>query len=347
MNCSGPTTNDFRLKGEFRYSQATLDEIIKNKETITISKAPFRPNHVKEGGETKKMHNHLSPDTYGTGTNEDGTAELESLFGFLIFDNPKPSSLIRTICKAVTYESPEAVILDFFAGSGTTAEAVMRLNAEDGGKRQFILVQIPQPIDPQKQKEAQTFVTQTLGRPEATIFEITAERIRRAGAKLQAEQAAKRQAQGELLADDTPPLDTGFRVFELVDDPLGLVHGQALKDANQDQVRQLQQRIATPQMDDLERVLSNLLLAEGLPLTTRIHTLVPEHLFVAHNVALLVQALPLDDLLAHLQTLKTAETPLLYLSVYAPWVQDDNLLLGLDALMDKLGLAKDKLRLRG
>jgi adenine-specific DNA-methyltransferase len=100
-------------------------------------------------------------------------------------------------------------------------------------------------------------------------------------------------------------------------------------------------------MDDLERVLSNLLLAEGLPLTTRIDTLEPEHLFVAHNVALLVQALPLDDLLAHLQTLKTAETPLLYLSVYAPWVQDDNLLLGLDALMDKLGLAKDKLRLRG
>ena len=96
----------------------------------------------------------------------------------------------------------------------------------------------------------------------------------------------------------------------------------------------------------MERVLSNLLLAEGLPLTTRIQTLVPERLFVAHNVALLLQALPLDALQQHLQSLQ-ADTALHYLTVYAPWVQDDNLLLGLDTLMDKLGLAKDKLRLRG
>lgn len=300
---------------------------------------------IRESNPRIKQFTTLFKDNY---INARGTESIKKIFDTerAIFSFPKPVELIYDLIISGLDEE-EGIILDFFAGSGTTAEAVMRLNAEDGGKRQFILVQIPQPIDPVKQKEAHTFVTQTLSRPEATIFEITAERIRRAGAKLQAEQAAKRQAQGELLADDTPPLDTGFRVFELVDDPLGLVHGQALKDANQDQLRELQKRIATPQMDDLERVLSNLLLAEGLPLTTRIHTLVPEHLFVAHNVALLLQALPLDDLLAHLQTLKTAETPLLYLSVYAPWVQDDNLLLGLDALMDKLGLAKDKLRLRG
>ncbi len=237
--------------------------------------------------------------------------------------------------------------MDFFAGSGTTAEAVMRLNAEDGGQRQFILVQIPQPIDPAKQKEAHDFVTKTLKRPEATIFEITAERIRRAGAKLQAELTAKRQTQGELLPDDTPPLDTGFRVFELVDDPLGLIHHQALKDASQAQLAELQQRIATPQTADMQRVLSNLLLAEGLPLTTRIHTLVHDHLFVAHDVALLLQALPLEELQQHLQNLQGQDRPLRYLTVYAPWVQDDNLLLSLDTLMDKLGLGKEKLRLRG
>ena len=71
----------FRLEGEFRYSQSRLDEIVRAGETITISKAPFRPNHVKAGGEVKKMHNLLSPETYQVGTNEDGTAELESLFG--------------------------------------------------------------------------------------------------------------------------------------------------------------------------------------------------------------------------------------------------------------------------
>ena len=339
--------NDFRLEGEFRYSQATLDEIVKNNELITISKSPFRPNHVKVGGEMKKMHNHLTPDNYNTGTNEDATSELEALFGFPIFSNPKPSSLIQVLCQAVTFADTDALVLDFFAGSGTTAEAVMRLNAEDGGQRQFILVQIPQPIDPAKQKEAHDFVTKTLKRPEATIFEITAERIRRAGAKLQAELTAKRQTQGELLPDETPPLDTGFRVFELVDDPLGLIHRQTLKDASQAQLAELQQRIATPQTADMEKVLSNLLLSEGLPLTTRIHTLVHDHLFVAHDVALLLQALPLEELQQHLQTLQGQDRPLRYLTVYAPWVQDDNLLLSLDTLMDKLGLGKEKLRLRG
>ena len=222
----------------------------------------------------------------------------------------------------------------------------MRLNAEDGGQRQFILVQIPQAIDPVRQQEAHHFVSHTLGRPEATIFEITAERIRRAGAKLQAEQAAKRQAQGELLADDTPPLDTGFRVFELVDDPLGLIHNQPLKGASQAQLQQMQKRMALPQIADMERVLSNLLLAEGLPLTTRIHTLVPETLFMAEDVALLLQALPLEELQQHLQSLQ-ADRTLHYLTVYAPWLKDDNLLLGLDTLMEQVGLTKDKLRLRG
>jgi adenine-specific DNA-methyltransferase len=272
---------------------------------------------------------------------------MRELMGKNAFNNPKDMVEIGKLISYATANDPNALVLDFFAGSGTTAEAVMRLNAEDGGKRQLILVQIPQPIDAAKQKEAHHFVTHTLGRPEATIFEITAERIRRAGAKLQAERAAKQQAQGELLSDETPPLDTGFRVFELVDDPLGLVHGQPLSGATQAHVQQLQTRIATVQTADMQRVLSNLLLAEGLPLTTRIHTEVPERLFVAADVALLLQALPLDQLQQALQTLQAEGTALRYLSVYTPWVQDDNLLLGLETLMDKLGLGKDKLRLRG
>lgn len=237
--------------------------------------------------------------------------------------------------------------MDFFAGSGATAEAVMRLNAEDGGNRQFILVQIPQPIDAAKQKEAHDFVTRTLGRPEATIFEITAERIRRAGAKLEAERLATQQAQGSLLESEVPPLDTGFRVFELVDDSLGLVHRQPLHAATQADVAMMQTQIATPQPADMQRVLSNLLLSEGLPWCTRIHTLVADHLFMADDVALLLQALPLPALTAQLKDQQAAGTSLRYLTVYAPWVQDNNLLLALENLMDVLGLGKDKLRLRG
>ena len=289
------------------------------------------------------------PSTWWTfddcGHNDEAQKETGELLERKVFTTPKPVRLVNRVISLGSGSND--ITLDFFAGSGTTAEAVMRLNAEDGGNRQFILVQIPQPIDAAKQKEAHHFVTHTLGRPEATIFEITAERIRRAGAKLQAEQAAKRQAQGELLADDMPPLDTGFRVFELVDDPQGLIHRAPLKDATQAQVQQLQQGFINPQTADIERVLSNLLLAEGLPLTTRIHTVVPDKLFMARDVALLLQALPLEELLQHLQSLQTKDTGLHYLTVYAPWVQDDNLLLGLDTLVDKLGWGKEKLRLRG
>ena len=144
-----------------------------------------------------------------------------------------------------------------------------------------------------------------------------------------------------------PPLDTGFRVFELLDDPLGLVHRQPLHAATQADVAMMQTHIATPQTADMQRVLSNLLLSEGLPWCTRIHTLVADHLFIAADVALLLQALPLPALTAHLKDQQAAGTSLRYLTVYAPWVQDDNLLLGLETLMDKLGLGKDKLRLRG
>lgn len=228
----------------------------------------------------------------------------------------------------------------------------MRLNAEDGGNRQFILVQIPQPIDSKKQKEAHQFVTQTLGQREATIFEITAERLRRAGAKLQAEQTAKAQAQGALLPTDaTPALDTGFRVFELVDDPDALILAQPLSSASQADVAALTAAIASPQPAQVPRVLYNLLLAEGLPLTTPLRVVVPDRLYVAHNVVIVLQALPLTQLSDTLHQLQTeglhTHTPLHYVTVYAPWVQDDNLLLGLQTVVEALGLSPSQLHLRG
>ena len=164
----------FRLEGEFRYSQSRLDEIVRAGEAITISKAPFRPNHVKAGGEVKKMHNLLSPETYQAGTNEDATAELASLFGAPLFDNPKPSSLIRVLCRAVTYDDPDALVMDFFCGSGSTADAVMQLNAEDGGNRRFIMIQLPEPCEPNSDAFKAGY---------KTIAEISKERIRRAGKK--------------------------------------------------------------------------------------------------------------------------------------------------------------------
>lgn len=174
--------NSFRLEGEFRYSQSRLDEIIDNKELIIISKTPFRPNHVKNGGEIKKMHNHLTPDTYGVGTNEDGSEELEKLLGGNTFDNPKPSSLIGTLCQAVSYADPDSLVIDFFAGSGSTAHAVMQLNLEDGGNRQCISVQMPEVLEEDSEAYKAGY---------RTIADITRARISKVIAKLKAEHPDK------------------------------------------------------------------------------------------------------------------------------------------------------------
>lgn len=270
---------------------------------------------------------------------------LASLLGANVFDTPKPVQMIRDFADWLS--GTDDICLDFFAGSGTTAEAVMRLNAEDDGNRKFILVQIPQPIDAKKQKEAHTFVTETLGKPEATIFEITAERLRRAGAKLQAELAAKAAEGGTLLDEATPTLDTGFRVFELVDDPEALILQKPLQQATQADVLALQTAIATPQPAQLPRVLYNLLLAEKLPLTTPVRTVIDQHLYLAHNVVLVLKALELGALTDTLRALQTEATAPVYLTVYAPWIADDNFMLGIKTVAETLGFSADKLRLRG
>ena len=279
------------------------------------------------------------------GLSESGNKDFEALFEQKFFTFPKPVGLLQHLLGSSIDDGD--IVLDFFAGSGTTAEAVMRLNAEDGGSRQFILVQIPQAIDAKKQKEAHKFVTETLGKPEATIFEITAERIRRGGLKIEAQQAEKAQAAGGLLPSNTAELDTGFRVFELADDPDALILQKPLSSASQDDVLALQASIATPQPAQLQRILYNLLLAEGLPWSTALHTVQDQHLYRAANVAFIVQTMPLAALTDTLRALQAQPQPVQYLTVYAPWIHDDNFMLGLKTMAETLGFSEDKLRLRG
>jgi adenine-specific DNA-methyltransferase len=130
-----------------------------------------------------------------------GTAELSRLMGSNVFDSPpKPRSLIRDFI--LVGSGPEAIILDFFAGTGTTGHAVMGLNARDGGRRRFILVQLPQKIDSdnKEQKVAAEFC-KSINRP-MTIAEITKERLRRASAAIKSDTTSKRT-------------DFGFRSFRL------------------------------------------------------------------------------------------------------------------------------------
>ena len=147
----------------------------------------------------------------------DAGKELKNLNLEGVFSNPKPTSLIKYLVNMNSKE--DDIILDFFAGSGTTGDAVMRLNAEDGGRRKFVLVQLAEPIDKKKNKEAYDFVKTEL-KKEPTIFEIAAERLRRAGAKIEQTQQEKPQE----LAQEKSTLDTGFKIFALAKDKNNEIH---------------------------------------------------------------------------------------------------------------------------
>ena len=189
---NGVNEQPFTLEGEWRYSQNKLNEIISKNESIIISKIPFRPNHIKNGGEIKKMHNLLSTNNYKVGTNEDATAEQINIFGKNYFDYAKPSTLLKFLIKSCTYNQKNAIIVDFFSGTATTAHAIMQLNAEDQGNRKYILVQLPELTDEKSEAYKAGY---------KTICDIGEERIRRARKKIKKETGAD--------------IDYGFRCFKV------------------------------------------------------------------------------------------------------------------------------------
>jgi adenine-specific DNA-methyltransferase len=130
------------------------------------------------------------------------TEYLRELMGEAVFPNPKPVQMLMDFVRWFTADGD--IVLDFFAGSGTTAEAVMRQNALDGCRRRVVLMQLPEVLDPRnpEQRVAAEYC-ERLGRP-ANIAELSKERFRRAGAKLIAENPAA-----------APNLDTGFRVLKV------------------------------------------------------------------------------------------------------------------------------------
>ncbi|QDD67248.1 site-specific DNA-methyltransferase [Herbaspirillum seropedicae] len=127
---------------------------------------------------------------------------LRDLFGRKVFNNPKDLDEIARLIRYTTADDKDALVLDFFAGSGTTGEAVMRLNDEDNGRRRFILVQLPEPLNPlDKQQKIAANYCEDHGKP-LNIAELTKERLRKAGNAIQIEKPA---TQG----------DVGFQVFKL------------------------------------------------------------------------------------------------------------------------------------
>jgi len=142
------------------------------------------------------------------GSNQDGSSELDKLLGKGIFDKPKPTKLLKIIIKLASNNND--LILDFFAGSWTTGDAVMQMNAEDGGNRKYILVQLPEEIDKKKNKTAYDFVKEELGVEKPTIFEITKERLIRAGKKIQEDNEKLKNEEKKDLSN----MDFWFKIFE-------------------------------------------------------------------------------------------------------------------------------------
>ena len=138
------------------------------------------------------------------GMTQDGTKEITSLFENKVFGYPKPIAIIKYLVKSATIitANENDIILDFFSGSATTAHAVMQLNAEDGGNRKFICVQLPEVCDEKSEAYKAGY---------KNICEIGKERIRRAGAKILEEKGG----QIEIGEEEKKPLDIGFKVFKL------------------------------------------------------------------------------------------------------------------------------------
>lgn len=203
---NGWNSNDFSIKFRSRWSPSKVLEEVKKGTTFWIKSNNFSPRAVYADGKTFNespkqiiFTNQSNPmctkSRFGekVGTSEEGSSDFEKL-GLNGFDYPKPVSLIKYLISLVECEE-KSIVLDFFSGSGTTGHAVMDLNAEDGGKRQYICVQLDEKTDEKSEAKKAGY---------DTIDQITAERLRRAGEKIKSEHPD---------AD----IDAGFRVFRVDD----------------------------------------------------------------------------------------------------------------------------------
>ncbi len=342
---TNPYTNkvDYPPVGMFwRFSQNTLQKHIdegricfkkKHKEN---ERGFIYKRYLKDLKTTKKTFDSLifSDNCY---MNQVATKELLSLELAEYFSYPKGVDFMAKIVEHATEKGD--IILDFFAGSGTTAHAVLESNKSDyqklseggGGlfnglnaafkERRFILVQLDEKIDPKKNKSAHDFCLNTLKSPSPSIFDITEERIKRAGAKIK---------------EACPYLDVGFRAFEIIDD-------EKLGDKNLNEATQKDLfAYSNPKKRETQTILIKLLCCENLELTTPISCLVENALYLALNTAFIVGDIEMSEVLENLKD-KGVEK----ISMYMPAISNDRLCLELGSNLLDLKLESGDLKIRG
>ena len=197
---------------------------------------------------------------YDLAYNQNGKEEIKALFGVkegreVPFENAKPVKLLKHLIAMSTCENKDGIIFDFFAGSATTAHAVMELNAEDGGERQCISMQLPEPTPEKSEARKAGFLT---------VADIGMERLRRAGEKIQ------KSENGKMLPT---AVDSGFRVFELSQSAFRPWRGTEKLSVDNWTEEQKLALESLPKKTDAESLIYELMAEEGYPLTSLVEEL--------------------------------------------------------------------------
>lgn len=245
-----PTTGEEHYpssNGNWRFSKDRIAELMANNEIYFGEDGKGRPKLKRFLSDVKNGITYPTIWDFAP-LNTEGSAEMASLLGNMtVFENPKPSGLIVELVKLGS--SSDGIILDFFAGSGTTGHAVFAQNQEDGGTRKFILVQLPEPTSRDEFK---------------TIADITKERVRRVIKKL------NEKDKDQLALGQNGTLDKGFKVFKLQSSNFKPWKAEQAKEADE-LAKQL-----TLHVDHIvagrtqEDILFELLLKSGFPLDTKV-----------------------------------------------------------------------------
>ncbi|MBK2112061.1 site-specific DNA-methyltransferase [Francisella tularensis subsp. novicida FSC159] len=261
--------------------ESEVKNLVANRASTGIWRV-FRKDYIPDGGAFTKEKSIWLDKSINHENGKERLGEIFKLSGNQVpFSFPKSTDLIsKCINIAMTKND---IVLDFFAGSGTTGDAVMQLNAEDSGKRKYILAQLDEAID--EKKEAYKFCQDNGFEP--VISSITIERLNRAGEKIKADiqaefdaENSKKRPSKEKLADlkerleNINKLDIGYKVFSLKDKPC---IAEITNDGGQ--VSFVPQNLREKTLDTL----ANMLCATCKPLHTKIETLIADKLYKADN----------------------------------------------------------------
>lgn len=253
----------------WRYSKETMNLKIQEERIVFPKKEGGRPREKKFLNELTNEYTNLSSilDEELVGFTLNGTREVREILGENYFPFPKPVSLLRALIEQGT-DNQHDLVLDFFAGSGTTAQAVLELNKENNGRRKFICVQLPEPTAENSEAYKAGY---------KTIADIGEERIRRVIKKIKGEQASEQEKKaGELSFEENEQdqsMDLGFKVFKL--EPSNFKVWQAGMEKSPGTIQQAlfdHVRHISPEAGQ-EAILYELLLKSGFELTTKIEKL--------------------------------------------------------------------------